>query len=361
MAIHLTEGDSGECLSAAATRLYGAIARQEWETVDQLQTQHPAAEEELTAWGLITSDASGRPVACDPDKALQRKLEEELETARRRVDRMSRMPGLSRDLGRDFQAAQLRIPGGTSVYMDDPVIVNARLQEIVGDARREILAAQPGGPRSREILEVAVTRDAAALDRGVALRTIYRDTVRDHTVTGEYARTMSARTAGRPAQYRTLVGAFERMILVDRQYAIVSDHIVAGSPPHSAWLVTDPAVVAMLAGVYEVMWRRAQPWTGELRPARGRQARETVADADGVRTTVQQREVMRMLCSGVSQAVTARKIGVSKRKLEEQIAALKALWGVRTLNELIFQYALSPDRMVDDSAGTDTAVQHPAA
>jgi hypothetical protein len=42
-------------------------------------------------------------------------------------------------------------------------------------------------------------------------------------------------------------------------------------------------------------------------------------------------------------------MGVSKRKLEEEIAVLKSRWGVSTLAELIFQYALSPDRLIDDS------------
>ena len=347
MAINLTDGDDGGHLTAAAIQLYGAIARQDWETADQIQDQHPAARSELTEWGLVTLGGE-RPVACDPDKALQHKLEEELDEARQRVARMSRMPSLARELGKDFQAAQLRAPGGSSIYMDDPAVVNARIQEVVGGARREILAAQPGGPRSREVLEIAITRDTAALDRGVELRTIYRDTVRDHAVTGEYARTMSARTEGRPAQYRTLVGGFERMVIVDREAAFVSDHIVAGSPEHSAWLITDPAAVAVLSAVYEATWRRAQPWTGEVRPARGRPAPST-ANPDGMRTTRQQREVMRMLCSGVSQTTTAKKLGWSQRKVEEQIAALKGLWGVRTLNELIYQYALSPDRLVDDS------------
>jgi hypothetical protein len=267
------------------------------------------------------------------------------------------MPDLSRDLIREYRQVQLRA-GGASVYLPDPAEVNARIQDIVGDARKEILAAQPGGPRKRELLDLAVTRDSAALDRGVEIRTIYRDTVRDHPLTAEYARTMSARTTGRPARYATLVGAFERMLIVDREHAFISDHIVAGSAPHSAWLVTDPAVVAVLAAVFEVNWRRAQPWAGELRTRGG--AVDTVTSADGVRTDRRQRGIMRYLCAGESQAATARKMGLSKRKLEEEIAVLKGRWGVRTLNELIFQYALSPDRLVDDSqpeAGSSTGAE----
>jgi hypothetical protein len=308
-----------------------------------MQADHPNARTELLHWGLISDEH--RPVARDPQQALRAKVTLELEEARRRIDLVASMPDLSRDLIREYRQVQLRA-GGASVYLADQEMVNARLQDVIGDARREILAAHPGGPRKRELLDIAIARDTAALDRGVEIRTIYRDTVRDHPLTAEYARTMSARTTGRPARYATLVGDFERMVIVDREYAFISDHIVAGSPPHAAWLVKDPAVVAVLAQQFEASWQWAQPWAGELRTRGGV---DTVSGVDGVRTDRQQRGIMRYLCSGESQAATARKLGMSKRKLEEEIAVLKARWGVRTLNELIHQYTLSPDRTVDDS------------
>ncbi|MFK0288311.1 hypothetical protein ACIQVL_48745 [Streptomyces sp. NPDC090499] len=348
MAMVFGEGDrrAGH-LSEQATRLYGAIAGQEWELVDTLQAADPNARQELQAWGLISDEET--PIARDPQQAIRTLVTQELAAALRHIELVATMPDLSRDLIREYRQVQLRA-SEASVYLADQAEVNARLRDVVGDARREILAAQPGGPRKREVLEDAVTRDRAALDRGVVLRTIYRDTVRDHPVTAEYARTMSTRAGGRPAQYRTLVGDFERMIIVDREVAFTSDHIVDDSPPHSAWLITDPAAVSVLAAVFDATWRRAQPWTGEVRPSRRSQARSAgTVRPDGVRTSREEREVMRMLCAGVPQSSTAKKVGVSKRKLEETIASLKALWGVRTLNELIYQYALSPDRLVDDS------------
>lgn len=348
------EGDRASHLSEQAQRLYGAIASQEWELVDTLQTQHPNTRRELLTWGLISDEK--RPIALDPQKALRTMVSRELAEAARHIDLVAGMPALSRDLIRDYRQVQLRA-GGTSVYLADPAEVNARLQDVIGDARREILCAQPGGPRKREILETAVTRDSAALDRGVELRTIYRDTVRDHALTAEYARTMSARASGKPGQYRTLVGDFERMVIVDREAAFVSNHVVKGAPEHSAWLITEPAVVAVLVGVYDAEWRRAQPWNGELRTARGICPQ---AAADGVRTDRRQRGIMRYLCAEVPQATTARKMGVSKRKLQEEIAELKTLWGVRTLNGLIFQWALSPDRLVDDG-GAALSAPAPAA
>lgn len=359
MAIGFADGGEATALSEQAKKLYEAICSQEWEIVDALLTTHPNTRQELVTWGFITDDE--RPIARDPQQALRTKVTLELEEARRRIDLVATMPELSRDMIRAYRQVQLAA-SGSSVYLSDQETVNRRLQDVIGDARREVLCAQPGGPRSRELLEIAVDRDSAALDRGVELRTIYRDTVRDHAVTAEYARTMSARTNGRPAQYRTRPGDFERMIIVDRETAVLSDHIVEGSPPHSAWLVTDPAVVAVLAQLFDDNWLLAQPWTGDMR-SRCRAGVDTVSSVDGVRTDRRQRGILRYLCGGESQAATARKMGVSRRKLQEEIVVLKALWGVHTLSELIYQYALSPDRLVDDGAPEDglDAPARPAA
>lgn len=353
MAISSTESDGH--LSEAARRLYAACANRDLVEYVAILAEHPTAEAELLRWGLIAPDqeVGGIPAVRDPKAALDRILAAELATARDRVARMAALPDLTVELAQHYQAVQLRAPGGASVYLDDSDVANARIQDVVGSARREILAAQPGGPRSPELLGIAVQRDTAALDRGVELRTIYRDTVRDHPVTAEYARTMSTRTGGRPAQYRTLPGAFERMIIVDREQAFVSNHIVAGAPQHAAWLITDPAAVAVLARVFDSTWMRARPWMGQLRARRG-DARDTIGSSgsgmEGVRTTRRQREIMRNLCTGVPQASIARRIGVSERTMEKEVAGLKRLWGVSTMNELIYHWAQSVDNKVDDSA-----------
>lgn len=349
MAIGFVDGGEVAALSEQAKKLYEAICSREWEIVDALLTTHPNTRQELVTWGFITDE--DRPIARDPQQALRTMVTRELEEARRRIDLVATMPDLSRDMIRAYRQVQLRA-GGSSVYLSDQEMVNRRLQDVIGDARREVLCAQPGGPRSRELLEIAVDRDSAALDRGVELRTIYRDTVRDHAVTAEYARTMSARTSGRPAQYRTLPDDFERMIIVDREQAFVSNHVVEGAPPHAAWLVTDSAVVAVLASMFDAKWRHAQPWYGELRTRGSKAAIDVVSGADGVRTNRQQRSIMRYLCDGESQEATARKLDMSKRKLQDEIAGIKALWGVTSLAALVFQYAQSPDRLVNDS---DTA------
>jgi hypothetical protein len=331
-------------LTADALRAYGRIARGEGITeVKQ------SVLDELERWGLIGFDPArpGIPVVLDPQVALQRKAARELEETRARLDAMSTLPSLADELGTHFAGAQWRAGGGAE-YLDDPATVNARLEDVVAGAETEILAAQPGGPRTAALLALAINRDTAALARGVRLRTLYRDTVRDNAVTAEGARAMT----GLGGEYRTLVGHFERCIVIDRRHAFISNYVVEGAPAHSAWHVTDRAMTAWIARVFDGEWRRADVWCGELRPRRGETPVDTVSgpSAEGVRTTRRQREILRDLAAGHSQPSIARRIGVSKRKLEEEIAALKGLWRTGTLPELVYQWALSPDRLVDDSA-----------
>ncbi|MGQ4393757.1 hypothetical protein ACN6K5_003543 [Streptomyces violaceoruber] len=359
LAIPSAHGDGRE-LSAEALRLYGACAIRDIEQVERITTTHPGAQAELLDWGLITLEdqPGGVPGVRDPKHALQQRTDALLAEAEARVALLKNLPTLSVQLSQQYEAVQLRIAGCASVYLDDPAAVNARLQDVVGGAQREILAAQPGGPRDQALLDKGMPRDSAALDRGVVLRTVYRDTVRDHAPTAGYVAAMTNRGTGRSAQYRTLPGKFERMIIVDREAAVVPDYIVAESPPHAAWLITDPAAVAVLARAFDQTWMRARPWMGQLRK-RGGDAKDTLGSwgaVEGVRTTRRQREIMRNLCAGASQPTVARRFGVSQRKMAEEIAALKGLWGVSTMNELIYQWAQSVDNRVDDSAPADESL-----
>lgn len=260
------------------------------------------------------------------------------------------LPDVTDELAELYKRGQWQAGDG-SEYIGDADIVNARLDAAVGSAEREILAAQPGGPRKLALLDRAVTRDTAALTRGVSLRTLYRATVRDNTVTAEFARTMSRQGA----EYRTLVGPFERAIVVDRKVAFVSNHLVEGAPEHAAWQITDRAVIAYIVAEFDAKWRLANPWHGEMRCHKtgdgwGPQV-DTLSGAAGIRTSRRQREIMRDQCASIAQQTTARRLGVSLRTVTNEITELKALFGSAgmSLNELVYKWALSPDRLVDDS------------
>lgn len=306
------------------------------------------AVQELAALGFVVMDGEpgSRPVALDPATVARRSMEAMLREAADRVAQLSALPKVTDVLADQYARGQWRAGGG-SEYIDDPGVVNARLDDVVGSAEREILAAQPGGPRDEAQLERSMARDTEALDRGVVKRTLYRATVRDTAVTARYARQVSTR-AGRQAEFRTLEGPFERCIIIDRRVAFVDNHLVEGAPAHSAWQITDRAVVAYIAAEFEAKWRRADPWHGELR---GRnQPVDAIVGAGGVRTTRRQREIMRDMVDGRSQQATATRLGVSVRTVSDEINTLKDWFDARSREQLAFKWASSVDRLIDDSA-----------
>ena len=323
-------------LSEAHARVFGMIAAGEvFPDPDQ-----PVVEELTTMGFVVYAGPGSRPVALNPETVARRTMEELLDEAAARVAQLSALPRMADQLAGQYARGQWRAGGG-SEYIDDPAVVNARLDDVVGSAEKEILSAQPGGPRDAVQLSRSLERDTAALDRGVTKRTLYRASARDHAVTAEYVRAMSAR-----AEYRTLVAAFERCIVVDRRVAFISNHLVEGAPEHSAWQITDRAMVAYIAQEFDAKWRRADPWHGELRS----RSVDTVSEPGGVRTTRRQREILRDIVEGRPQQVTASRLGISLRTLTGEIAGLKDRFGASSLPELTYKWALSPDRLVDDEA-----------
>lgn len=303
----------------------------------------------LAEFGYVALNPSGgnRPVALDPEQVSERRMRAALEEAALRVQQMSQIPDLTDRLAAQYERAHQNGigPGAGCEFLDDAVVVNARLDDVVSSAREEILAAQPGGPRNRVQLNRSVERGATALARGVRIRTLYRADVRETAVTAEYARTMTVKGV----EYRTLVAPYERAIIVDRRVAFVSNHLIEGAPAHAAWQITHPGMVAYVVAEFEAKWRMADPWHGELRP-RGQEKVDTVSGVDGVRTTRRQREIMRDQCAGIPQQATARRLGISTRTLSNELSELKARFDAETAAQLAYNWAFSVDRLVDDSA-----------
>lgn len=350
LAKHSGMGDS-QVLSEDAVRAFGLIAGGEpvpEECADSLA--------ELAAWGFVKIDpvAGGRPVALNPEDIAQRSLEALLSEAAERVARMRGLRKMSEQLSSQYARAQLRA-GGSSEYIDDAAVVNTRLDDLLTAASTEILAAQPGGPRTREQLARSVDRDKAALDRGVSMLTLYRDSVRQSTAMASHIAMMT----GHGAAYRTLVAPYERAIVIDRRHAFVSDYTVAGSPPHAAWHVTDPAAIGFIVGAFMNAWQLAQPWAGEraagddgeTASGTGVCCVDTVSGpAAGVRTTPLERAILRDMVDGIQQRTTAARLGIGQRTLTKHIEVLKGKFGAVSPAQLGCKFALSPDYRFDDSA-----------
>lgn len=343
------EGGTTDGLSAETARVFGLIAA-------GLPVPDGSADcvAELTALGFVAIDPSGRPVALNPRDVAERRLREEIAAASELMDRARTIPVLMEQLGPQFERAQLRA-GGSSEYLADAAVVNTRLDDLLNSARTEILAAQPGGPRTREQLERSMARDRAALDRGVAMRTLYRDSVRQSTAMASHIAVMT----GHGAEYRTLVAPYERAIVIDRRHAFVSDYAVAGSPAHAAWHVTDPAAIGFIVGAFMNAWQLGQQWQGEprteldVREAAAGQAWcvDTVSGPGAVvQTTPLERAILRDMVDGIQQRTTAARLGIGQRTLTKHIEGLKQKFNARSPAQLGCKFAQSPDFHFDDSA-----------
>ncbi|MFF8386327.1 TrmB family transcriptional regulator sugar-binding domain-containing protein [Streptomyces kanasensis] len=322
-------------LSEAARALYARVTRGE-----PVGPGDAGALAELVGWRLVTvdPDGPGPPIALDPQEAGRRRLDEELRDMAARAARIAAIPGVSDELGLHFERAKWRAGSG-SEFLAGREQVSARIGEAVDRAESEVLTALPAGPACPDLLDDATVRASRALARGVRLRTLFGDGVRDDAAARAWASVMS----GRGTRFRTLLAPFQRCVVVDRRQAFISDHVVGGDPERTAWHVMDRAFVAFVAEGFEEAWRRADIWHGD--------PRRVVPDDGTGALSERQREILIDTAAGVDQRITARRLNIGLRTLTKELGRLRARWGATTLAALAYQWALSPERLRADTGG----------
>ena len=163
-----------------------------------------------------------------------------------------------RALGRRVQRARPGLPHLAAAAVS-PITeihgldnINNFIHAAVNDSRQELLTAQPHGRRPANTLAEAEDRDLKALDRGVRMRTLYQHSARHSPATREYV----ADIVARGAEVRTLDEFFRRLIVIDRQVAVVP----ASDNHHVAIAIHDKSLIAYLVDIFERSWERAQPF-----------------------------------------------------------------------------------------------------
>jgi hypothetical protein len=114
----------------------------------------------------------------------------------------------------------------------------------VGDARRA---------QSQASLDASRPLDEDAMARGIDLRTLYQDSVRNDPATYAYAQWMTERGG----QVRTAPVLPPRLLIFDRTTAVVP--IDPANTRAGALCTTEPAIVASLATIFEQAWNIAVP------------------------------------------------------------------------------------------------------
>lgn len=189
--------------------------------------------------------------------------------------------------------------------LEDLEAARQRLADLAISAQWECLSFVAGGAQTPDTLDASKPLDQMALERGVQVRTIYQDSFRNDPATLRYTEWL-ARLGG---QSRTVPSLPMVLVIVDRGAALVP--LEPDNPRAGALYVTMPGVITALVALFEATW------------AGGRAVGDCVSrDASGL--TTQQRELLRLLATGCTDEIVARKLGVHVRTVRRMMADIMA-------------------------------------
>ncbi|MEV4917385.1 helix-turn-helix transcriptional regulator [Streptomyces tirandamycinicus] len=219
------------------------------------------------------------------------------------------------------QAAALEILEAQSAaaaghrYEELPSIeqVQDRLERLARTCTRQLSSFHPGGAQPAAQLEASRPLDAELLARGVAMRTVYQDSVRNDQETLRYARWLTE-SGGR---VRTAPVLPIRMVLFDDTAALLP--VDPANTAAGAVQFSGAGVIAALRALHTAVWEQAVPFG--VGPER---------ESTGEELTGQERQLLRLLGAGLTDEGAARQLGIGVRTARRMMASLMQRLGARS-------------------------------
>ncbi|MGW8763534.1 helix-turn-helix transcriptional regulator [Streptomyces sp. NPDC055815] len=190
-------------------------------------------------------------------------------------------------------------------------VIRERLVLLAAQAEQEITTFAPGGAHPAADLEASRRPNAALLDRGIRMRTIYLDSVRNHAPTLEHVNWLSSRGG----QVRTAATLPVRMVIIDRRQVVLP--LDTSDARTGAVLLKGEGIVTALYALFESTWAAATPL-----------GTPPVVDQNDLSN--QEVEILRLLDTGLTDEVIARRLGVSARTARRLTALLMERLGARS-------------------------------
>ncbi|MET7679413.1 hypothetical protein [Streptomyces sp. NPDC005423] len=304
------------------------LTEQDFAAYRQIAAGHPPppgyAPERLLALRLIDRDpyASGGYIPNDPMTAVHGLTVTVLGELEQLVHRVSQIPALEA-LQAHFDPH--RFYGGPgSEFLATAAQMNARLGETGGNARTEFCSIQPGEPADRDpaILRLGVERTRSALRRGVQVRSIYHRSAHEHDQTRDYVAQMIA--DGAEVRASALPGP--RLVIIDRQHAFVDNHVIERAEHNSGWHLFDRAAVSWARAAFDLFWDHATRW------------QDLALAANDNPLTERQWRILRDLEAGYSQQQVGPRIGLSRRAVDKELAAIRDTLGFASTYQVMAWY-----------------------
>ncbi|PYC77445.1 helix-turn-helix transcriptional regulator [Streptomyces tateyamensis] len=193
--------------------------------------------------------------------------------------------------------------GNTGQRLEGLDQVRIRLEELQQLTQTECLSLNPGGAHLPDARDAAKPLNQQALERGVVIRAVCRESFRNDADTLAYARWMT----NLGGQMRTVPAVPMPLVIVDRKVAILpldpTDARVGALEVHS------PGVLAAVCALFEQIWTAGTPF-GQSAPI----------DAHGC--TPMERKLLEIISDGHTDEVAARNLGISLRTVRRMMADL---------------------------------------
>ncbi|WBQ07017.1 LuxR C-terminal-related transcriptional regulator [Kribbella sp. CA-293567] len=276
--------------------------------VTEAEVSDPAAARRLVELGLITLMPSKPPrfLVLPPDVALELLVRDrELELAKARQETVL--------LATQFHtgAARTEPPELIEVLRGEPEIA-AGIERLIRSARSEVCLSD-APPFMTDPTQVH-QEELESLREGVGIRILY-----DRTRSVDRPGRLAARVRGVNDGEQARVGDVPlKLLLTDGPMAFVP--IDVGATQYSAaLLIHDPTLVAALQTLFEQLWSRAVPlatYAGQT------------GSADG--PTDQERDLLALLMSGLTDSETAVQLGWTERSVRSRIDRMRQRLGADT-------------------------------
>jgi DNA-binding CsgD family transcriptional regulator len=266
----------------------------------------------LTQLSLLHEAADHQFVPVSPEVILSPLLErKEAELDEQRAQLSKERAALAA-LSSEYAALAAQRGDGGVERLEGVGAVRVRLMELAHQASVEVRTFVPGGALSAAALEAGRPLDEQHLARGVRMRTVYLDSVRNDPPTVEYA-TWLASLGG---ETRTVPALPMRMILCDHSVALIP--IDVDDSRQGALLIRYPGIVRALEELFDMVWESAVPL--------GTAPQTPPEDAP----TDREAALLKMLAAGLTDEGIARKMGVSLRTIRRNTADLQKRLGVQS-------------------------------
>ncbi|MFJ7243639.1 LuxR C-terminal-related transcriptional regulator [Kitasatospora sp. NPDC098652] len=295
-------------LTAGATTVYRAMLDHPAHGVDQIAAGcglSPADVhehlDELSRLTLVRASAErpGELRAVSPDIGLADMLAaQEAELASRQAQLAASRAAVTRMVA---DRAEHRAGHGERLLGLDAI--QGRLERMGRDTAVEVLASQPGDQRPEDLL-ASRPADTGVLARGIAMRTPYQDSTRNQPHAATYAHWLLSQGG----EVRTAATIPQRMVIIDRSQALVP--IDPDDNRKGALHVTEPGILAALIDLFDQAWNTAVPLGA------------TLPEDPRTGLTATERELLRLLGSGLTDDAAGQRLGISSRTVSRHMSSI---------------------------------------